>query len=247
MGKADRESKADRAERLQMENRGGVRGGRNQFSWEAVKQDRHRENYLGNSVHATVGRWQQGRDLTWWTNDGKRKPDDGSAQEQRRKEIAEVKRKEQAYLSAALGLGGTIDAPLTMVSKEDIDRVLAANSNDVEPSALANNVGIGFNREAVDAQLSKMPSRGVSSQLVGVGDVHKNFEEIQKDHSQKDSAELDKPDRHHRQRSRSRSPRRRRSRTPERSRRDRSRDNFEKRNHRRREDSPDRRRRHRRD
>lgn len=28
-------------------SRGGVRGGADQFTWESVKTDKHRENYLG--------------------------------------------------------------------------------------------------------------------------------------------------------------------------------------------------------
>ncbi|CAA2970636.1 Hypothetical predicted protein [Olea europaea subsp. europaea] len=42
-------------------SRGGVRGGRDQFSWEDVKAEKHRENYLGHSLKAPVGRWQKGR------------------------------------------------------------------------------------------------------------------------------------------------------------------------------------------
>lgn len=31
-----------------------------EFSWDEVKADKHRENYLGHSVKAPVGRWQKG-------------------------------------------------------------------------------------------------------------------------------------------------------------------------------------------
>lgn len=34
-----------------------------EFSWDDVKVDKHRENYLGHSVKAPVGRWQKGSDL----------------------------------------------------------------------------------------------------------------------------------------------------------------------------------------
>ena len=40
--------------------RGGNRGGKDQFNWESVKSDRDREYYLGHSVKAVTGRWQNG-------------------------------------------------------------------------------------------------------------------------------------------------------------------------------------------
>jgi hypothetical protein len=35
---------------LFVEMRGGTRGGQDQFKWDDVKLDKHRENYLGHSV-----------------------------------------------------------------------------------------------------------------------------------------------------------------------------------------------------
>ena len=54
--------------------RGGTRGGKDQFNWEDVKGDKDREYYLGHSVKASVGRWQRGKDILWYTRD---KKDDG--------------------------------------------------------------------------------------------------------------------------------------------------------------------------
>ena len=40
--------------------RGGVRGGKDQFSWEAVKADNHKDFYLGHSVKVTHPRSSHG-------------------------------------------------------------------------------------------------------------------------------------------------------------------------------------------
>lgn len=81
--------------------RGGVRGGRDQFSWDEVKADKHRENYLGHSVKAPVGRWQKGKDLNWYARDKKQ---GGPNTDAIKEEIQRVKEQEEQAMREALGL-----------------------------------------------------------------------------------------------------------------------------------------------
>ncbi|XP_050211153.1 uncharacterized protein LOC126661364 [Mercurialis annua] len=82
-------------------SRGGVRGGRDQFSWDEVKVDKHRENYLGHSIKAPVGRWQKGKDLHWYTRD---KNSGSSAADALKEEIKRIKEEEDQAMREALGL-----------------------------------------------------------------------------------------------------------------------------------------------
>lgn len=78
--------------------RGGARGGRDQFSWDAVKADKDREYYLGHSVKALTGRWQKGKDVYWYT----REKDDGT--DKLTDELRAVKEKEEQLMAEALGI-----------------------------------------------------------------------------------------------------------------------------------------------
>ncbi|KAI4125228.1 MAG: hypothetical protein LQ338_004390 [Usnochroma carphineum] len=77
-------------------------GGRDAFKWEDVKDDQHRENYLGHSLMAPVGRWQKNKDLSWYAK-GDTSQAAADAATARAEEIRRIKEAEQDALSEALG------------------------------------------------------------------------------------------------------------------------------------------------
>ncbi|XP_003975427.1 multiple myeloma tumor-associated protein 2 [Takifugu rubripes] len=116
---------------------GGVRGGQDQFNWDDVKVDKHRENYLGNSLMAPVGRWQKGKDLTWYARDKKGKRPLSKAEE-----LAAIKAAEQEAMMAALG-HKTIKKQPTGLTKEDLVDVYRREEADGEERNVDRISGLG--------------------------------------------------------------------------------------------------------
>lgn len=86
----------------------GSRGGVD-FKWEDVSNSVHRENYLGHSLMAPVGRWQKGKDLNWYAKGDEKDSATGETAEEKRirerkEEIKRIKEAEEDALAKALGL-----------------------------------------------------------------------------------------------------------------------------------------------
>lgn len=129
-------------------SRGGTRGGAADFSWDVVKEDKHRENYLGNSVAAPRGRWAQGRDILWYSKG--HKDDTDKDQAKRKEELLAIKMAEQEAMNQLLyvqsdsqrsgqsGQARTKRAPhvgnaLTQGSQETAQRT-GANAAPIDPT-----------------------------------------------------------------------------------------------------------------
>src|SRR5277367_4807464 len=90
----------------------GSRGGVD-FKWSDVTTSQHRENYLGHSLMAPVGRWQKNRDLNWYAKadsdnvlnkDGQSETAEEKRARERKEEIRRIKEAEEDALAKALGL-----------------------------------------------------------------------------------------------------------------------------------------------
>lgn len=146
-------------------SRGGVRGGQDQFSWDNVKEDKYRENYLGHSLKAPVGRWQKGKNLTWYAEDDKGK------KEAREKEIQAIKEAEEEAMLEALGYPVKKKRNDTQIDPKELQNVLQKGREFEEADGqTANEIkGLGFKDSHSKSLTGKLESTKFTSSIATIG------------------------------------------------------------------------------
>ncbi|XP_013785177.1 multiple myeloma tumor-associated protein 2 homolog [Limulus polyphemus] len=119
--------------------RGGVRGGADQFNWEDIKIDKHRESYLGHSLKAPVGRWQKGKDLTWYNKDRSEKTNQKPSA---RCELENIKKAEEEAMLVALG-HKPVNKRAQLLTKEELAQVFKKGQTERDPQSIERVEGIG--------------------------------------------------------------------------------------------------------
>ncbi|XP_076334494.1 multiple myeloma tumor-associated protein 2-like isoform X3 [Tachypleus tridentatus] len=131
--------------------RGGARGGADQFNWEDIKIDKHRESYLGHSLKAPVGRWQKGKDLTWYNKDRSEK---ANQKPSARCELENIKKAEEEAMLVALG-HKPVNKRAQVLTKEELAQVFKKGQTERDPQNIERVEGIGNQRKDKNSKKKK--------------------------------------------------------------------------------------------
>jgi T-complex protein 1 subunit zeta len=133
---------------------GGTRGGQDQFKWEDVKSDKYRENYLGHSAMAPVGRWQSGKDIFWYAKKGE---EEISARQQ---EIELLKRRDEEQISVALGLkrSSGCNVGIGGLAPEDLKALFSRGATERASTDIERIEGLGAAPTKTHEHIAKGPS-----------------------------------------------------------------------------------------
>ncbi|EOD19414.1 hypothetical protein EMIHUDRAFT_242852 [Emiliania huxleyi CCMP1516] len=125
--------------------------GRDQFDWDQVREDKHRENYIGHAVLAPKGRWQNGKDLSWYARARK---DESLAN--LREERARAREMEDDMMRARLGMAPAKRGP-------------AVGSSELQPHERAKLLARGGGGEEDGETGEKGDARFDAERISGVG------------------------------------------------------------------------------